>query len=208
MLKNVVFDVGGVLAAFDWQGYLHKLFHDEETVAAVHDAIWRSNLWNELNKNVVPEEVVFERMRDYDYKHRREIIKALTSLDQCVGPLAYAIPWLEELKAAGYNIYYLSNYSPLLERVSKDALGFILYTDGGLMSCDIHLVKPDRAIYSALCHIYKLNANECIFIDDNPVNVQAAEAYGMQGLVFKGYETTHKELAERLGTGTGPVVAQ
>lgn len=198
MLKNIIFDIGGVLAAFDWDAYLHKLFQDEATVEAVDAAIWKSNLWNELNRNVIPEEQIFERMRDYDYKHRREIVETLSRIGECIGPVEYAIPWLQELKAQGYNIYYLSNYSPLLQRVAKDALGFILYTDGGVMSCDIHLVKPDRAIYSALTHIYKLEPEECIFIDNNPANVEAAIGYGMQGLVFKGYEQTHKELQELL----------
>lgn len=198
MLKNIIFDIGGVLAAFDWQAYLHSIHKDEATVAAVDAAIWKSHLWNELNRNVIPEEQIFERMRDYDPKHTREIVETLSRLNECIGPVEYAIPWLQELKAKGYNLYYLSNYSPLLQRVAKDALSFILYTNGGLMSCDIHLVKPDRAIYSALTHIYKLEPEECIFIDDNPDNVQAAIAYGMQGLVFQGYETTHAELNKML----------
>lgn len=198
MLKNIIFDIGGVLAAFDWQAYLHSLHNDEATLEAVDAAIWKSHLWNELNRNVIPEEQIFERMRDYDPKHTREIVETLSRLNECIRPVDYAIPWLKELKTKGYNIYYLSNYSPLLQRVAKDALGFILYTDGGVMSCDIHLVKPDRAIYSALTHIYKLDPGECIFIDDKPKNVQAAIGYGMQGLVFQGYEATHTELNDLL----------
>jgi len=194
MIKNIIFDIGGVLAGFNWPAYLHELFEDEELETAVDSAIWKSNLWNELNRNVLPEEEIFERMRDYDYKHRREIIKALTSLDKCITPVDYAIPWLKGLKAEGYRLYYLSNYSPLLQRANKSALEFILYTDGGLMSCDIHLIKPDRAIYSAISHIYKLEPTETIFIDNNPSNVQAAINYGMQGLVFTSFEQAHREL--------------
>lgn len=198
MIKNLVFDIGNVLAAFDWDGYLHQLFKDEETVNAVYAAIVKSNLWLKLNKNIVPEEQVFEEMRDYDYKHRREILQALGQLELMIKPYAYTIPWLKELKAQGFNIYYLSNYSPLLQRVAKEALEFILYTDGGVMSCDIHFVKPDRAMYSAICHIYKLEPAETLFIDDTSANVEAALNYGMQGLLFKDYATTREELAQLL----------
>ena len=198
MLKNIVFDVGNVLTGFDWPGYLQELFPDPELAQAVDTAIFQSGLWNELNRNVMPEELVFERMREYDYKHRKEIVMALSELKRCLKPVPYAIPWLKELKEQGYNLYYLSNYSPLLLRTCKEALEFILYTDGGCMSCDLHLIKPDRAIYSAFCHIYRLEPSECIFIDDREANVQAAINFGMQGLVFHGYATTKDELAKLL----------
>ena len=41
---------------------------------------------------------------------------------------------------------------------------------------------------------YGLNPDECVFIDDRKVNVDAAKALGMHGIVFTSYEEAKKEL--------------
>ena len=41
---------------------------------------------------------------------------------------------------------------------------------------------------------YHLNAEECVFIDDTPVNVEAAVKHGFSGICFKTKEQTDKEL--------------
>ena len=42
-----------------------------------------------------------------------------------VTPRAYAIPWLQELKAKGYHVYYLSNFSHKAETECAEALNFL-----------------------------------------------------------------------------------
>ena len=49
--------------------------------------------------------------------------------------------------------------------------------------------KPDPAIYRLLCSRYGLEPRECVFIDDRPVNVEAARAVGMQGIVYTGMDS-------------------
>ena len=39
MIKNVIFDIGMVLLAFDWDEYVHRLFNDEETEKAIYDCV-------------------------------------------------------------------------------------------------------------------------------------------------------------------------
>ncbi len=58
----------------------------------------------------------------------------------------------------------------------------------------IHEIKPDRAIFDALAEKYGLNLGECVFIDDREDNVEAAKSYGMQGIVFTGYEDACEKL--------------
>jgi len=52
-------------------------------------------------------------------------------------------------------------------------------------SSDVHLIKPDVALYKYLCTKYKLQAEQCVFADDKAVNVEGALAAGMQGIVFR-----------------------
>ena len=57
--------------------------------------------------------------------------------------------------------------------------------DGGVASCEVHVNKPDPRIYQALLDQYGLKASECVFIDDNLANVQAAFTLGFVGIRMK-----------------------
>ena len=57
--------------------------------------------------------------------------------------------------------------------------------DGGVASCEVHINKPDPRIYQALLDQYGLKASECVFIDDNLANVQAAFTLGFVGIRMK-----------------------
>ena len=60
------------------------------------------------------------------------------------------------------------------------------FFDGVMVSSDVHLIKPDARIYELLCSTYDLKPEECVFIDDRPENVAAAERVGMKGIVVTG----------------------
>ena len=56
------------------------------------------------------------------------------------------------------------------------------------------MIKPDPAIYQLLMSRYDLKPWESVFLDDTPVNVQAARELGMQGIVFQNLEQARNEL--------------
>ena len=60
--------------------------------------------------------------------------------------------------------------------------------DGMIVSGFEHVLKPDPAIYHLLLDRYCLKAEECVFIDDRDVNIEAARAVGMKGIVYTGPE--------------------
>ena len=66
--------------------------------------------------------------------------------------------------------------------------------DGGVFSCHIHAVKPKPAIYEYLLNKYHLKAEESVFFDDREVNVNAANALGIHGIVFSSYEQARDDL--------------
>ena len=82
-----------------------------------------------------------------------------------------------------YKVYLLSNAScrqhDYWPRVPAAAL-----FDGKLVSCDVKLIKPMPEIYLCLYQKFGLKADECFFIDDNTVNVEAAIYTGMHAVVF------------------------
>jgi len=67
-----------------------------------------------------------------------------------------------------------------------------------IASCDVKLIKPDPAIYELALERTGNAAEECVFIDDREVNVNAADALGMHSIVYKTREQTINDLEKIL----------
>ena len=171
MIRNVVFDIGRVLIQFDWDAYMQRLFTDAETRAAVTAAMWGNPDWDELDRGVLPLEKVTELFISKEPEYAAEIRLAVQRLGEAPAKQPYAIPWIEELKAAGLHVWFLSNYFEYLMQKAPQVLDFLPHTHGGVFSCQIHVTKPDPRIYQHLCKTYALRPEECLFIDDSPANV-------------------------------------
>ena len=70
--------------------------------------------------------------------------------------------------------------------------------DGGILSYQEKLIKPDPAIYTLLLERYGLVAEESVFLDDTLANVEAARKLGIHGIWFQTKEQAEEEL-KRLG---------
>ena len=57
--------------------------------------------------------------------------------------------------------------------------------DALAISAEIGIMKPDAAAYQAVLAMMQMEAHTCVFIDDVPANVAAAQAVGLHGIVFE-----------------------
>jgi HAD superfamily hydrolase (TIGR01509 family) len=71
-----------------------------------------------------------------------------------------------------------------IEHLEK-AHAFFEVFDGAVISCRIHLIKPEPAIYAHLLKTHGLSGPETLFIDDVEVNLEAAARFGIQTLRFE-----------------------
>ena len=90
-----------------------------------------------------------------------------------------------EIKASGKGLYLLSNFNKRLRGELHLAPSLLLF-DGLVISGEVGLVKPDVAIYKYLLDTYGLKAEECLFVDDRPDNIEAGEKAGIKGYLFDG----------------------
>lgn len=88
----------------------------------------------------------------------------------------------------------LSNFSKMAVENCKEAMGFLDYVDGGILSYKDHVVKPGEEIYKLLMERYNLTADTTVFIDDTPENIDTAKRLGWNGIVFKSYDQVEDEL--------------
>lgn len=196
MIHNVIFDIGNVLTDFRWREFLRDKGFDEEMVHRISRASIESPLWSEFDRGVMSDVELMEAFLKLDPEIERELHLAYDDVHGMVTIRDYAIPWVQELKAKGYRVWYLSNFSKKAEEECSDALAFIPYMDGGILSWKDKLIKPDPRIYQLLLDRYRLKPEECVFIDDTPVNIQAAEEQGIHGIVFENREQVVQAMRE------------
>lgn len=195
MIKNIIFDIGNVLTDFRWKAFLEDKGFNEEMVARIAKATVLDEVWCEYDRGVWTEEEILDGFIKNDPAIEREIHLAFDDFKELVTPREYAIPWIRELKAKGYRVWYLSNFSKKAECECGDALSFMPYMEGGILSYQDKLIKPDFAIYELLLLRYGLDAKECVFLDDMQENVEAAKKMGIHGIHFKTKEQAEEELA-------------
>lgn len=199
MVKNVVFDIGNVLAGFAWKEFYQSFGFTDEVFEKLADATVRSDFWNEMDRGKLSDDQLLEGFIQNDPSIEKEIRQVFEDVTEMIKRYDYSIPWLKELKERGYGVYYISNFAHKPHMECKKALDFLSEMNGGILSYQDKLIKPAPEIYRLLCQRYGLKAEECVFIDDTEKNVLAAQKEGMKGIVFHTLGQAKEEL-DRLFT--------
>ena len=191
MIKNVVFDINGVLTNII---SLETVSNFDYTLkeGAVFIKIASSEIWKKYDLGF--------------YKTRESMIEDLCNLypeDSKViarvlrKPFRYTVnekmvKFLVALKKK-YNVYLLSNVGQQdLDRIRDRK--FMTVSDGGVFSCEEGCVKPDRIIYEKLIEKYEIVPEETVFIDDGAANVKTARKLGFHAVRYVTERRTESEV--------------
>ena len=196
MIKTVIFDIGNVLADFAWEPFYRSFGFEEEVFMKLAKATVKSPEWNEFDRGAWSTEEIIEAFIANDPDVEKEIRLVFQNLKGIVTKRDYAIQWIKHLKAEGLQVLYLSNFAEITKEHCKDALDFMPYTDGGIMSYEVKLVKPDAAIYEALIEKYDLKPQECVFVDDTYPNIEAAVKLGFHAVHAVSHAAALEGLAD------------
>ena len=197
-IDTVVFDIGGVLVELGRFRFLEKKGFTGEKANRVMYATMRSKDWVQMDLNNIPVEEILERFIRNDPGMEAEIRYMFEDLNGIVERRESSLPWLRRIKESGRRILYLSNYSHKIMRECADALYFLPEMDGGLFSCDFHMVKPDPDFFRLLIEKYQLDPSRCVFIDDIETNLEGAQAVGMHTILFENPAQAEAELDRML----------
>ena len=103
---------------------------------------------------------------------------------------------LAELSAADVEMHALSNYPPWY-RLIEERLRLSRFLRWSFVSCDTGVRKPDPEAYLGAARALSSEPQRCLFVDDRPRNVAAAQAVGMPAHRFRSAEALRAELVER-----------
>ena len=195
MLKDVIFDFGGVVCTFSQDAILDD-FCTGEAHARLKPVLVRS--WQALDEGTADyEEYVAETLKLLDGEDKQIAQRFFREWHRSMRPIPGIWALVGELKARSYGVYLLSNASTWFAGHLDDYPILRLF-DGRLISAPETLAKPEARICRLALERVGLNAAETLFVDDRAENTEAAERVGIAGYVFDG---DAEKLRERILKG-------
>lgn len=199
MIKVLVFDLGGVLLDLDlnacYKSCREKLGFErvDEFVGPCH----QKGLFMELEAGNITADQFYDGVLSMSApgKTRQDVGEAFRPF--LIGLADCKVPLLREL-AQKYDLYLLSNNNAMtwpfaVEEFERKGLPIDSVFKKAFLSFEMHKLKPGDAIYQeAISEIQRLSGtpetpvapSEMLFIDDSPVNVEAAVRNGMSAVHY------------------------
>jgi len=201
-IKTLLLDVGQVLVALDYPAALRRVMQytqlpGEEISKRLsgHPAVvlyesgkLPTREFYEITSRLLEMQVSLE-----DFKRGWGDMFALQSPDgQCISAALF-----RELKQS-YRVVALSNTNEMHWEYLESVFPLIHEFDDYVLSFRVGAMKPDPIIYRAALTCAACTPAEAFFIDDLPVNIEAAEQLGIKGVVYEGEARLRADLT-RLG---------
>ena len=184
MIRNVVFDMGGVLIAWDPARIVARLGLGEEDSQLLRREVFQSVEWVSLDRGSLSEQEALESMgKRLPERLHAAALRCIFWWRDELWPVPGMAELIEELDRLGYGVYLLSNATSALHGYFHRIPGSEHFR-GHIVSADWKLLKPQHEIYEKLFSEYSLDPAECLFLDDYPPNIEGAKRCGMEGLVF------------------------
>lgn len=196
MIRNIIFDIGGVLLDYNPKTYLDKLNIEESKRKILNDVIFHNPKWKDCLNGFITNSELIEYVVNENQKYKREIEQILSkeNLKYMLPPKQEMIEYYKSLKQKGYKIYLCSNITKDTYNYIKDSFEIIQVADGGVFSCFENISKPNVEIYEKLIEKYNLDIEKSILIDDTKRNIISANDIGLKGILFNNIEDIKKIL--------------
>lgn len=198
MIKNIVFDMGGVLMRFDKRIFLERLHVAKEDSLLLERELFRSVEWAQMDRGLLEDvdaaKIICARLPE---RLRDAAAKLITMWDRPILPIEGMETLIAELFENGYFIYLISNASTR-QHEYWPRIPASRYFKDTLISADVKTVKPQPEIYLLAYQKFGISPGESVFIDDLPSNCETAIFTGMNAIVFNDdVEELRKKLAEK-----------
>ena len=110
----------------------------------------------------------------------------------CVDPEMLIL--IRELKRQGHRIGIASNanHAWIHAILAKDEVAKLF--EHIVISSSVGFIKPDERFFVKVCDAFECSTGDCILVDDNAYNVEAAQRFGMHGIRYTGIANLRTEL--------------
>lgn len=205
MIRNIVFDLGGVIMTIcqeeaikrfksigfkNVENYLNP-YTQTDIFGDIEEGKISAEQFRAKLSELIGKEVTYEECKFAWLGYRQDV--PLRNLDI-----------LRKLKAQGYKLILLSNTNPFMMSWGLsgefDGNGNSLesYFDSLYLSYKLGVMKPNKKIFQYIIDNEKIQPGESLFIDDGERNINAARLLGFKTLCPINGEDWTKELIELL----------
>ncbi|WP_172669723.1 HAD-IA family hydrolase [Arsenicicoccus sp. oral taxon 190] len=195
----MVFDLGQVLIAWDPLPAVAAGVGEQRARAFLQADDFSFHDWNLTLDKGVPvaeaEEQAIERAPHFADEIRSYAANFDKSLTHQING---SVQLLRELYDAKVPLFALTNWSSeLFERYARPRFAFLAGFLDIVVSGAEGVIKPDPAIFHVLEQRMGIPLTQCCFTDDNPRNVLAGQACGLEAVRFTGPEQLRRDLVAR-----------
>lgn len=187
---KVVFDFGGVV--FRWRPeVLMQQCLPQRVRTPEEAATWAARFfqgyagdWGEFDRGALGVDDLVTRIAGRTGLAAEEVRRVVDAVPGELEPIAPTLALIERLKEAGHRLYFLSNMpAPYAAHLRRRHV-FLAWFDDGVFSSEVGLIKPQPAIFELASRRFDAQADDCLFLDDHPANVEAARRAGWQAVQF------------------------
>jgi 2-haloacid dehalogenase len=191
----VIFDVGNVLYGWDPDSFLaRQLPEDEARLRFIEEVdLWG---WHDTLDGGRPFDEAAAELSEKFPDYAAYISAWGERFGETISdpvPGVHAI--VEALDARGVPLFAITNFSADFWgsfREREDSF-FRRFRDI-VVSGEVKMLKPDPAIYFLALDRFRLKPAQALFVDDRQINVEGAEAIGMQAHLFTDAEDLRRRL--------------
>ena len=195
-IKNVIFDLGGVL--IDWNPeyvYLEVFNGDREKMKWFFDEICTMD-WNENQDAGYPLEKATEERIKLFPEYEEWIRIYYSRWEEMLGnQIDGTVAILKQLiDNPNYKVVALTNWSAETFPVALERFDFLHWFEGIVVSGTEKMRKPFNEIYELTLNRFNIEASQSLFIDDNARNIEAAKKMGINTIRFNNPTQLKSEL--------------
>lgn len=183
MIKNIIFDLGNVIINYNQKKIINNFTEKEEEIKYIYDEIFHAPEWALMDLGDITNDEAIEIInKRNEFKYEKLTQEFLQEWYKKQPINRDIVEIAKILKNNGYNLFVLSNMANQTYEYFKNDKFFSLCT-GIVISAHEHVKKPDEKVYRLLLNRYNLNAEECLFIDDDDSgkNYETANKIGIKG---------------------------
>jgi putative hydrolase of the HAD superfamily len=190
-VKIIFSDIGGVLLTNGWghqsrQKAAEVFGFDYEEMNVLHEFIFNIYEMGKISLDAYLDTTLFHRPREFT----REDVKAFMFAQS--EELPGTLQWLIEWKRAQPDIKFIAINNEGKELNDYRIKKFKLHRcfDAFISSCEVGMRKPDPGIFSLAMGVAQASPEECLYIDDRLMIVEAAKGAGIRAIQHKTFEGT------------------
>jgi FMN phosphatase YigB (HAD superfamily) len=200
MIRNVIFDLGGVLVNWRPQEIIGSFYREPHLREAVRRHMLQHPDWLDLDRGTLLPPAAAERFAQRLERPLAEMLALLNHVKASLTPMPESIALATRLRERGLSLYVLSNMSEDTFEYLQAQHAFFDLFDGIVISAAVRLIKPEAEIFAYLAQRYGLAYAETVFIDDHLPNVDAARRLGFSVIHFENPAQCAREMDALLET--------